>query len=273
MKNLKIALKLEGPPSEKGLIRLSDLLGELSALQDALQSIDREQNGKSTLYYRVVSMSHRRYGKVVIEPVLKSSMKGPRLKNRWGHLPEKIHHAFFDTIRLIATDKVSQLNVGELVIEAIANLLSGLGKDFSGGEIANSKLKFQLDGDLKEKVDQLLKPDFQSKGSIEGQLLAINVSRGNRFYIYPKVGPRSVACQFPESLFQKAHASVRKNVRVYGTKYFRDTGFPFKIADVTSIDPLETDRPYVEFVPSPVRVMGLSADEAIKADREDSDEL
>ena len=55
-KNLNIALKLTGPDSEKGLIRLDDFLSELAALQEALESIDKELNGKAADYrhfYRI----------------------------------------------------------------------------------------------------------------------------------------------------------------------------------------------------------------------------
>lgn len=275
--SLNIALKLKGLESETGIIRLSNLLDELTALQEALQSIDKELNrGKSTLYYRVVSMSsvsQTRSGKVVIQPVLKRNMTGPRLGNRWGHLPEQIHHRFFNVIKSIAKDEAAIHDVAEPVIDAIAALLDGLGTGFSGGEIANKKLKFQLDERLKERVDRLLKPEYKSHGSFQGQLLAINVARGNRFYIYPEVGPRSVSCIFPDRLFEKAHGYIKKNVRVYGTKYFREVGYPFRIADVQSIELLTPEQPYPEFVPSQITVVGPAADELIRADREEADDL
>lgn len=138
--------------------------------------------------------------------------------------------------------------------------------------IANKKIKFKLDDALKEKVDGLLKPGYQSFGSFEGQLLAVNVAKGNRFYIYPDAGPRSVSCLFPESLFNQAQSYLRKTVRVYGTKHFRErTGFPFRIADVQKIELLDPEHPYPEFKPSPMRVIGPTADELIREAREESD--
>jgi len=271
--NLNIALKLEGPESEKGLIRLDDFLRELRALQEALESIDRDMNGRSTLYYRVVNLSHRSPAKVVIEPVLKQSLKGKRLGNRWGHLPKQIHHTFFETIHQIRDCEPVKMGVSEPVLDAISNLLAGLGKDFRGGSVANNKMKFQLDEQLKERVLDLLKPQFQSVGSVEGQLLALNLARGNRFYIYPEVGPRSISCQFPESLFDKAQAYIRKNVRVYGTKFFREnTGFPFKVVDVTRVELADANKPYPEFTPGPINVIGPAADAAIRDSREEWEE-
>ncbi|HEY4417482.1 MAG TPA: hypothetical protein VGO57_17455 [Verrucomicrobiae bacterium] len=270
-KNLNIALKLEGPASEKGLVRLDDFLRELTALREALEAIDREINGKSTLYYRVVNLSHRSPAKVVIEPVLKQKLKTVRMGNRWGHLPEQIHHSFFETVNFIRDENQEQVaKISEPVIDAIASLLEGLGTDFKSGSIANSKLKFKLDDTLKERVEKLLTPEFHSYGSVEGQLLALNVAKGNRFYIYPEVGARSISCQFPEEMFEKAQGYIRKNVRVYGTKHFREsTGFPFSIRDVKDIELLEPSKPFPEFRPSPIKVIGKIADELIRESREE----
>jgi hypothetical protein len=275
MKNrLNIALALVGPESERGLIRLNDLLSELTALQEALESIDRELNGKSTLYYRVVNLSHksttsqtRTPSTVVIEPVLKPRMKGPRIKNRYGHYPAKIHHAFFQTINNIREERPIRLS--EPVLDAISALLDGLGTEFVRGQIRNNELKFSLDEDLKGRVENLLKPEYRSFGSVEGQLLAVNVARGNRFYIYPDVGPRSISCQFPESLFDEAKRMLRRNVKVYGTKLFREnTGFPFRVVDVEKLELAEPSKPFPEFRPSPIRVIGLNADELVRESRE-----
>jgi hypothetical protein len=262
---------LQGLESEKGFIRLDNLLSELAALQEALESIDREMNGKSTLYYRVVNLSHHSPAKVVIEPVLKQRLKTVRMGNRWGHLPEQIHHSFFETITYIKNDNQARLaKVGEPVIDAIAGLLEGLGTEFKSGSIANSKMKFKLDDDLKQSVEKLLMPEFHSYGSVEGQLLALNVAKGNRFYIYPELGARSISCQFPEEMFEKAQGYIRKNVRVYGTKYFREsTGFPFTIRDVKDLELLEPSKPFPEFRPSPVKIIGKMADELIRESREE----
>ncbi len=280
--NLTIALKLQGPESEKGLIRLDNFLGELAALQEALEAIDREKNGKSTLYYRIVNLSHKKGparnsgspAKVVIEPVLNKRLKSASGGNRWGHLPEQIHHSFFQIINYIKKDDLRRLEkIGEPVLDAIANLLDGLGTEFISGSIANSKMKFNLDDELKQSVEKLLKPEFNSYGSVEGQLLALNLAKGNRFYIYPELGPRSVSCHFPDSMFEKAQSYLRKNVRVYGTKFFREsTGWPNTIRDVKELELLQPDKPFPEFRPSPLTVIGKPADELVRESREEWEE-
>jgi hypothetical protein len=267
---LGITLKLEGIESEGGLIRLDDFLHELTALREALATLDREINGKSTLYYRVLKLSQNSPARVVIEPVLKPTYKTKKLGNRYGHLPGKLHHRFFETIQFINDDETDKLHVGEPVIDAIAELLSGLGSDFVRGEIANGKSKIRLDEKFKERVSNLLKPYYRSYGSVEGQLLALNLARGNRFYIYPEMGPRSVSCQFPEELFEKAQAYLRKNVRVYGTKFFRQTtGLPFKIAEVDKLELLEPRKPFPVFRPSAKAFTGPPADELVRQSREE----
>lgn len=280
---LNIALNLLGPESEKGLIRLDNFLDRLAALQEALQAVDRERNGgKSTLYYRVVNLSHKggiaknggSPSKVVIEPVLNKRLKSARGGNRWGHLPEQIHHSFFQIINYIRKDDQHRLaKVGEPVIDAIASLLDGLGTQFISGSIANSKMKFNLDDDLKQSVEKLLKPEFHSYGSVEGQLLGMNLAKGYRFYIYPELGPRSISCQFSGEMFEKAQSYLRKNVRVYGTKFFREsTGWPSTIRDVKELELLQPDKPFPEFRPSPITVIGKPADELVRESREEWEE-
>jgi hypothetical protein len=272
-KNLAISLVLQGLESEKGFVRLDDLLSQLTALQEALELIDRAVNGKSTVYYRVTKLSKRNPTKVVIEPILKPRLKKVMHGNRWGHLPEQVHHSFFQTMTYIRKDNRPQLEkISEPVIDAIAKLFDGLGTEYASGSIANSRTKFNLDDSLKQTVEKLLTPEFHSFGSVEGQLLAVNVAKGNRFYIYPEIGPRSISCHFPESMFAKAQACLRKNVRVYGTKYYREsTGWPSTIRDVTDLDLLEPNQPFPEFTPSPRSFDGKAADEIVRESREEWD--
>ena len=252
---------------------MDDFISGLNSLKEALACLDREEHGESTLYYRIVRMSQNSPTKVVIEPVLKSNLKGKRIGNRYGHYPKQIQRRFFDTI-----NSINELNenesgspaLGESVIAAIADLLDGLGSNFEMGEIANGKTKVKLDEAFKEKVTNLLVPHHRSYGSVEGELLALNVAKGKRqFGIYPKVGPRAVVCIFPEPLYDEAYRSIRKNVRVYGTKLFRrDTGFPFKITDVTRIAVLKSPDDVPPFVPTK-NAPTVDPEQLIKESREE----
>jgi hypothetical protein len=266
-----ITLKLRGTEPEGGLIRLDDFLRQLRALEEALTSLDRGEHGESTLYYRIVK-SQNSPSRIVIEPVLKPSLKGKGLGGRFSHYPRQIQHHFFNTIRSINEDTAGEL-AGEPVVNAIADLLQGLGSEFETGELVNGKTRIKLDENFKEKVSNLIIPDHRSYGSVEGELLALNVSRGRRqFGIYPSVGPKSVLCTFPEHLFSEAYAYVRKRVRVYGTKLFRrDTGFPFKIEDVTGIELLKVPNEVPHFTPTP-DVPAINPEQLIRESREEEEE-
>ena len=269
-RSLKIVLKLEGPDSEKGLIRLDYFLAELTALRQALTCVDKDINkGKNTLYYRIVGLSQNSPATVTIEPVLRPGFKTKAQGNRYGHNPENVQHTFFKTIKAIQNRTVP--DIGEPVIDAIADLLNGLGSEFKECEIANGKSKINLDGDFKELIEGLLKPQYQSFGSVEGELLAINLAHGRRrFYIYPEVGPSSVSCIFPAQLEEQAQASIRKHVRIYGVKHYRAaTGLPFKITDVQKIEPLGIRTAIPAFSPTGGNIEGPSADEVIKDSREE----
>jgi hypothetical protein len=265
-----ITLKLTGVESEGGLIRLDDFIRGLNSLEEALACLDRESHGESTLYYRIVKMSQNSPAKVMIEPVLKPHLKGKRIGNRYGHYPKQIQRRFFDTFDSINQNRADAPTPGEPVIDAIAKLLEGLGSDFTSGEIADGKTRVKLDEAFKEKVTNLVVPHHKSYGSVEGELLALNVAKGRRqFGIYPKVGPRSVVCSFPEDLFDEACRNIRKNVRVYGTKLFsHDTGFPFKITDVTRIEVLKFPDGIPPFVPTK-NVPAVDPEQLVKESREE----
>jgi hypothetical protein len=269
-RKLKIALKLKGLKSEKGFIRLEDLMRELSALREALSVIEKEETGKRMIYYRVIGLSQNSPAKIVIEPVLKPRFKTPKLGSRYEHIPGQIHHSFFRTMDLIRKDETEQLKAGEPVIDAIAELLEGLGSQFESGEIANSSKRFKLNDSFRHKIEDLLRPQYKSHGSIEGELLGMNVARGLRFYIYPETGGRSISCRFPEWLYAKAHSYIRKSVRVYGTKCFRhDASYPFKIVDIEDIRLLDPTQPFPSFVPMRSEVQKPNADELVRESREE----
>jgi hypothetical protein len=52
-----IALCLEGIEADHKHVRLDDFMSQLRALRDALSCIDREANGRITLYYRWLTLN------------------------------------------------------------------------------------------------------------------------------------------------------------------------------------------------------------------------
>jgi len=258
-----IALSLDGLAIDNGHIRLDDFLSQLRALQDAISCVDYEANGRTTLYCRVVDLSHSSPATVKLEMVLRDSFRKAGLKSKFRNSPEIVHHRFFDSLKSIRTRGAKIENTSEETIDSFVELVDGLGRSFSKGEIFNTTAKVPLDIGLSENLDGLTKPGFVSNGSVTGNLLSISFARGNKFYLYPQLGPTSIACHFTEDLEKKARACIKRRVRVTGQKLFRpNTGLPFRV-DVSEIEELRTPRTFIQIHPPRKPYKGEPAHEAI----------
>jgi hypothetical protein len=264
-----IALCLEGTDVDNKHVRLDDFLAQLRALQDALTCIDHEANGRTTLYYRVVDLRHSSPATVKIEPVLRESFRKAGIKSRYRNSPEIVHHRFFDSLRSIRFDGQTIENTTEETVDAFVELIDGLGKAFTTGSIFNNSAHVPLDVGLSENLDNLIKPGLVSRGSVVGNLLSISFARGNKFYLYPQIGPTSIACHFNEELEKKARTCIKRKVRVYGQKYFRpNNGQPFRV-DVSEIEELRTPRTFIQLGERKHVFRGEPAHEAIARGRDE----
>ena len=241
-----ISLSLEGLAADNKHVRLDDFLDQLQSLQDALHCVDREANGKTTLYYRVVDLRNSSPATIKIEPVLKEPYRRSGLGSRYRNSVQVVHHRFFDSLESIRFNSVKIENTTEETVDAFMELIQGLGKSFSSGSIYNGSANVPLDVGLSENLESLIKPGFVSRGSVTGDLLSISFARGNRFYLYPQIGPTSIACHFSEDIEKKARSCIKRKVRVYGEKCFRpNTGLPFRV-NVTEIEELKQPRTFIQ---------------------------
>jgi hypothetical protein len=73
-------------------------------------------------------------------------------------------------------------------------------------------------------VDAILRKRYRyTYATLEGMLETLNVHGGNAFTIYDVLTDHKTVCEFPEDLYAKAYAAVRKRVLVTGRiKYNRD---------------------------------------------------
>ena len=242
---------MEGMATDKQHIRLEDFLCELKALQDALNCIDREVNGRETLYYRVVDLTHSSPATVRLEMVLREPFRKPTLRQKYANSVDFVHDRFFESLNAIRFKNERIENTREETIEAFSDLVSGLGSAFASGAIYNSAANIPLDAGLLDNINSQTKSGFKSNGSITGDLLAISFAKGNRFYIYPQIGPTSVACHFNdnEQMEKKARSCIKKRVRVFGEKFFRpSTGLPFKVI-VQKIEEITPPKTFVTLNP------------------------
>ncbi|NJK93076.1 MAG: hypothetical protein HC904_15410 [Blastochloris sp.] len=128
------------------------------------------------------------------------------------------------------------------MLAAIKNLAGGQGKDYKRLTISNGAGVVTLDAKLKQKVEYLLRDQISSKGSYQGVLDAVNLHRNlNIVWIYPEVGPTKILCHFPPGSQSRVAGSLKKMVRVFGTKFFRpNANFPHRI-DVDDFEVIDED--------------------------------
>lgn len=267
-----ISLQLEGVEADERHVRLDDFVTKLRTLQDALACIDKEVNGKETLYCRVVDLSHSSPATVKLELVLRKHLNNAKARRDYGNSPHIVHHRFFESLTSIRFKNERLENTSEETIEAFSGLIDGIGEAFTSGAIYNGNAHVPLDVDFSENLNNQLTPRYKSNGSVVGDLLAISFAKGSKFYLYPQIGPTSVACDFSKAspeIEKQARACIKKRVRVFGTKWFRpSSGLPFRV-DVKKIEEIIRPKVFVALSPKRSVYKGVPAHESIAQLRND----
>jgi hypothetical protein len=78
-------------------------------------------------------------------------------------------------------------------------------------------------------VSDILKMPTAAYGTIDGQLLALNVKGKPRFSIYETLSQKPVNCFFEDEVYTDVIAAIRKRVSVYGTIGYHRNGEPASV--------------------------------------------
>lgn len=79
-------------------------------------------------------------------------------------------------------------------------------------------------------VDELIGPQYEAYGSIEGMLETLSVHGRPHFTIYDVLTRRGVQCLIPQGLVSKAHSAFQKRVAVSGKIKYTRRGKPVSIS-------------------------------------------
>jgi hypothetical protein len=224
-----IALTVEGLESENGHVRADEFIDKLTHFLTALNGIDRlvGQSGSPSLYYRIVGAVHNGTPlKFTLEPVLRKNTK----KADKDHL-QNFHKRFFREVDAIKRMEPVSPDVEDRLLEHLLDITSGIGESFKSATISNGKEQVELDRNFEKNLRKLIEEEDVSYGSIEGKLDAVNLhERTRRFWIYPKIGPDRVRCDFLPGTFDQIKEALGHRVRVIGQKFFRPPSpYPFRI--------------------------------------------
>lgn len=237
----RIKIQITGKHEDKELVRLKDMLSELSAVQDVLGRIDRLVSGKKsggTTYYRVAKLTTESPATIELEAV-------PLDKET--DFTEDISTRF-----LMGLDEIRKgtapADYDYSLIEAFGKIGKSVGDTTTEVQISGNGSDVLLQQDLTACVKNILGDDEIFYGSVSGILDALNIhSKDKKFYIYPVGGAPRVMCHFIEEDVALAIKSVDRYLNVTGRlKYHRKDHHPHAInveKNHIEIYPEEEDLP------------------------------
>jgi hypothetical protein len=224
----QIELVIEGLPEDGGRVRFSAFISELQSLSAAISRLDRDANeGRAGSYFRIVELSYNSPVRVVLEA--QPMGHDPHIGYMLTQSLERAAGALGGSGDLLAMD-------AEL-LEDFRNLARPVGKNVRTAALLFNSTRLDLTQEIVQRVDNALAITEECEGAVEGMLEQINVHLGaNTFHIYPDVGPRKVACNFPFHLYDDAVSAVGRRVEISGTLRYRARAqFPHQIV-VSEID-------------------------------------
>ncbi|MCC6984206.1 MAG: hypothetical protein IT535_13125 [Bauldia sp.] len=227
--NERITLVIEGLPEDEGQVRFNAFLAELQRLSATVSKLDKDANdGTPGNSFRIAALSYASPIRVTLEA---HAVRG---KPPSGHLIIASLHRVAEAI----TTGDDLLDVDAELLDDIGSLAKPVGKQIKNATLLFDDVALDLTPEVAQRVERALAVADECYGTVEGMLDQINVHAGaNLFHIYPEVGPRKVACRFPNSLLDDAVSAVGRRVEVSGTLHFRAKAvFPHQIA-VAGIDP------------------------------------
>jgi hypothetical protein len=124
-------------------------------------------------------------------------------------------------------------NIVGLGEEGVDRVRVGIGKSWS--ELSPASVAY---------VDELLGVRSNAYGTVEGELLALNVKGRLKFSVYEALTGKPVTCFFADEMFSDVVAAIRKRVSAYGMIRYKKNGEPKSIEiEQLTVFPSEDELP------------------------------
>jgi hypothetical protein len=135
----------------------------------------------------------------------------------------KIFESGFETLEK-GSDYPAYFNEKSLeYVQSLGQLISD--RDISDIRFSQNGWRVAMTKALAANAHELIKPKYQSYGSFEGKLTAINLYQRPNFRIRNLINPQeSIICFFPDSMLGEAKDYLGKRVYVYGLIRQREDG-------------------------------------------------
>jgi hypothetical protein len=234
----RFKLTLKGEVADSENVRLSDLIDQLKAVKDVLNSLDKRVAGasKPTLYYRVVGLSMNSPATIEVEAVAQQG------KHDFSSVIVK---DFINGLKLISSGNRPE-GADYDILASFRNIATPLKRHLSSLRLEGAGESVEVSRDIEQRVDVILGPDQIEIGSIRGSLELIDIHNNNNlFRIYPVLGAETIKCHFPSSLLPDAIQGLNHFVKVHGELHIKSKEkFPHYIeVDSIEILPEQHDIP------------------------------
>jgi len=239
MKQAHITITLEGSPEDKGKLRVDEFIRGLTAIVDALKDVEKRVTGRerSRVNYRISKLSQNSPAHITLEPIVEDDVAEPAETS----YPSKTIYTFLSDLSQIKVHKTIPANLDFHSVQKYADISALRRKHIASVTIRNGRRRITIDDRFGRNVRQAIGPDEYEDGSLVGRLEAVNIHTGDKFYIYPILGPKKVLCVFPDSLRNEVKQALYERVEVEGVLRYKSWDrFPYAI-NVQRLEPYPPD--------------------------------
>jgi len=235
----RIIIQIRGGHVDRELVRLKDMLDELSAIQGALIKVDQRLSGRKkggSAYYRIVKMSTESPAVLEIESV--------PVKPDFD-FTDDITAGFLKGVDDIYNDREpAGLDYADL--EAFSKIGKTVGKTTAEVSIQGNGALVSLQDGLKSHVKRILGKPLYYTGSVSGLLQYVDIhGEANKFFLYPVSGTQRVECHFSKKDVREVLRHIDRYLKVTGRlKYYRKATHAHEVnVDQYEVFPEESDLP------------------------------
>lgn len=247
----KITIEIVGTTNR---VPVDDFLRALEGILAALELTEKVISGldKPTIHFDVVKLHHSN-PTVELEAHAEPSKRdfsGPTIQKflgtvnglKRGHVPKWMDLERLETYREVA---------------------GTIGKNIQHVVVKNSRKAADITPQYRDKVEKIIGPDQYEIGSVTGTLEMLSIHQGNRFALYPRIGPKRVVCNFKPEQFPEIQAAIGRDVEAFGTLKFKARSkFPHE---------MDVDQIEVKPLRSTLRLMDLKAAADLATEEEPDD--
>ncbi len=218
MSNLRFTLKSAEGGDEA--VNAADFASFLSSLLACLSALEDETRVQAPVEYKVVGLE---VGSAVIEirPVSSGDL---------DRSAERVARTFEEGFAALENDEIRSTPFSRRTKARFLQLAKPLRRSTRAIEFRGTSQTVTLS--RREPLRDLPRPKTiaLSRGSMKGDVDAMNVHSKPVFYLYPRSGPTRVRCTFGPELLDQLREAIKRSTTVFGLmEYEAENAFPVRV--------------------------------------------